>query len=109
MLDALISIGVNPNQEITRAVSDGLKQIRIERFEERQAKKRHARPGKAHLEGDENVDKTHEVTVHTCIDQTELDEVMRKAERVRDLMKEANSLIGEMASKEISLTLQLKS
>lgn len=61
------------------------------------------------MRGGENVDKNHEVTVYTHIDQTELDEVMRKAERVRDLMKEANSLIGEMASKEISLTLQLES
>lgn len=46
MLDALISIGINLNQEIARAVSDGLKQIRKGKYEERQAKKPRARSGR---------------------------------------------------------------
>lgn len=41
-----------------------------------------------------------EVVVKVRIDQTELDEVMRKCERIRDLTKEASSLAGELASEE---------
>lgn len=41
-----------------------------------------------------------EVTVKICIDQTDLDEVLQKLERIRNLTKEANSLAGELASEE---------
>lgn len=42
----------------------------------------------------------HEVTVKVSIDKTELDEVLQKLERIRDLTKEANSLACELASEE---------
>lgn len=50
-----------------------------------------------------------EVTLKTKIDQTALDEVMRKIERIRDLMKEANGLAAEISAKEITLNLRLES
>ncbi len=56
-----------------------------------------------------NDEKPQEVIVKIRIDQTDLDEVMRKIERIRDLTKEANSLAGELASKETVLKLQLES
>lgn len=39
-----------------------------------------------------------EATVKICIDQADLDEVLQKLERIRDLTKEANSLADELAS-----------
>jgi len=45
-------------------------------------------------------EKAQEVVVSVRIDQTDLDEVLRKLERIRDLTKEANSLAGELASEE---------
>lgn len=41
-----------------------------------------------------------EVEVKVRIDQTDLDDTLKKLERIRDLMKEANSLAGELASSE---------
>ncbi len=49
------------------------------------------------------------VVVDVHIDQTDLDEVMQKTERIRDLVKEARLLAGELSSKEINLKLRVES
>lgn len=54
-------------------------------------------------------EKPQEVVVNIRIDQTDLDEVLRKIEHICDLTKEANSLAGELASTETVLKLQLES
>lgn len=45
-----------------------------------------------------SMDKAQGPIVRIHIDQTDLDEVLRKCERIRDLTKEATSLAGELAS-----------
>jgi len=55
------------------------------------------------------MDDTQKIVVGAHIDQTEIDEVLDKAERIRDLIKEANSLVGELASREINIELTVKS
>lgn len=41
------------------------------------------------------------------IDTSALDEATRKAERLNDLLKEASSLVNELASKEIKLSVEV--
>lgn len=53
-------------------------------------------------------EKAQEVVVHVHIDQTDLDEVVRKIERIHNLTKEANSLAGELASQKIELLVEIK-
>lgn len=48
-----------------------------------------------------------EVVVKVRIDQTDLDEILHKLERIRDLTKEANSLAGELASEEVNLKINI--
>lgn len=52
---------------------------------------------------------TPEVKVKVHIDQTEIDEMMRKFERIRDLMNEANSLVRELASEEKIVKIRFES
>lgn len=51
--------------------------------------------------------KSNEITVKARIDTTDLDEVIKKAERLNALLKEASSLAGELASMEINLSLNV--
>jgi len=53
-------------------------------------------------------EKPQEVVVNVRIDQTDLDEVMKKIERIHDLAKEANLLAGELASEETVLNFRFK-
>lgn len=53
--------------------------------------------------------KTPKVKVKVHIDQTEIDEMMRKFERIRDLMNEANSLAHELASEEKVVKIRFES
>ncbi len=56
-----------------------------------------------------NDEKPQEVIVKVRIDQTDLDEMIRKIQHICELTREANSLAGELASKETVLKLQLES
>ena len=49
-----------------------------------------------------------EVLVRAHVDQTDIDEMMGKFERIRDLMKEANSLAGELASSEKTIKINFE-
>ncbi len=49
-----------------------------------------------------------EVVVSVRIDQTDLDEVLRKCERIRDLVKEASSLAEELASREKTIKINFE-
>lgn len=45
------------------------------------------------------------LTVH--VDQTEVDQAISKAKRLSELLKEARSLAGELASVEVTLTVDI--
>lgn len=47
------------------------------------------------------------ITLHAHIDTTEIDSVIAKAERLKSLLEEANSLADELASKEIKLSVDV--
>ena len=50
------------------------------------------------------------VMLHAHIDMSEMDAVTQKAERLNELLKEINSIIDELASKEkITLSVDVKS
>lgn len=54
------------------------------------------------------MDEVQEVLVRVHVDQTEIDEMLGKFERIRDLMKEANSLAGELASGEKTINISFE-
>lgn len=43
-------------------------------------------------------------SVEVFIDMSEIDEAIRKTERLNQLLKEANSLVNELASKRVTVT-----
>lgn len=54
------------------------------------------------------MEERNEIPVKIKIDQTELDEVMWKVDRIKDLVEEINSLVEDIASKDITLGLQFE-
>ncbi len=56
-----------------------------------------------------NDEKPQEVIVKVRIDQTDLDEMIRKIQHICELTREANSLAGELASKDMAIELQFES
>lgn len=51
---------------------------------------------------------TQHITVKVHTETAELDEVTRKAERLNELLKEAGSLVDELASREINISVDVK-
>lgn len=47
------------------------------------------------------------INLHVYIDTSEMNEVTRKAERLNVLLEEASSLMNELASKEIKLSVNI--
>lgn len=47
------------------------------------------------------------VTLTAHVDQTEVDQAISKAERLAELLKEARSLAGELASMKITLSVNV--
>lgn len=45
--------------------------------------------------------------VKVCIDQTDLNEVLQKCERLSELLKEARSLAGELASLAVNVSVDV--
>ena len=52
--------------------------------------------------------KAQEVAVNVRVDQTEIDDMMRKFERICGLLREANSLVDKLAAKEKGINIRLE-
>lgn len=48
-----------------------------------------------------------EITMKAKIDYSEVEKAMKKVKRLRKLLKEANSLADELASKDINITISM--
>lgn len=49
------------------------------------------------------------ITIYAHVDTIELDEVTKKAEHLNELLEKASSLVDELASREIKLSVEVES